>query len=112
MNDLARINISLILKNIAEYDHQAADDQVKAEFLGFCGALFEQRSDEDLAKIASVIFHDKFKNITNSNDPVPITKGDEIGYFQYGGSLNILLFEPGRFNSLSLLQGQRIGLMK
>ena len=34
-----------------------------------------------------------------------------MGYFKYGGSLNILLFEPGRFPSLSLLVGQRIGVI-
>lgn len=64
-----------------------------------------------LNTIASVIFTEKYKIITSDDNPVPVKKGDEVGYFQYGGSLNILLFEPGRFPSLSLLQGQRIGLL-
>ena len=41
--------------------------------------------------------------------PVKITKGDQIGHFAYGGSLNILLFEPNVIKSLSVLMGQRIG---
>jgi len=64
-----------------------------------------------LNTIASVVFADKYKHITNSDNPVPIKKGGEVGYFKYGGSLNILLFEPGRFPSLSLLVGQRIGVI-
>lgn len=62
-----------------------------------------------LNTIASVIFHEPYKHITRDK-PVAVKKGDEIGYFQYGGSLNILLFEPGRFPSLNLLQGEKIGL--
>lgn len=61
-----------------------------------------------LNSIASVQFLEKFKNITPAN-PVSVAKGDKIGCFKYGGSLNILLFEPGRFPALRLLQGQRIG---
>ena len=67
-----------------------------------------------LNTIASVVFHsdkfgDKLARITPADPPVDIVKGDEVGYFKYGGSLNILLFEPGRFPSMTLLQGQRIG---
>ncbi len=40
---------------------------------------------------------------------VKVNKGDELGHFAYGGSLNILLFEPGVLTSLSVLMGQRIG---
>lgn len=43
--------------------------------------------------------------------PVPVRKGDELGHFAYGGSLNILLFQPGVFSSISLLMGQRLGRM-
>ncbi|NEO90211.1 MAG: phosphatidylserine decarboxylase [Moorea sp. SIO3G5] len=63
-----------------------------------------------LNTIASVIFEDRFKNVTSEN-PVAITKGEKIGYFQYGGSLNILLFEKDRFPSLNILQGQQIGFL-
>jgi len=62
-----------------------------------------------LNTIASVVFNEEYKCITGGDKPVSIKKGDELGYFQYGGSLNILLFEKDRFPSLSLLQGQRIG---
>jgi phosphatidylserine decarboxylase len=43
--------------------------------------------------------------------PVRVEKGDELGYFAYGGSLNILLFQAGVLDCLSVLQGQRIGKM-
>ncbi|WP_431041063.1 phosphatidylserine decarboxylase [Streptomyces sp. P1-3] len=62
-----------------------------------------------LNSIASVKFLPKFKDL---KEPVPVEKGDEIGNFEYGGSLNILLFEPGRFPALQLLQGQRIGVLE
>ncbi|MGY0458956.1 phosphatidylserine decarboxylase [Kitasatospora sp. cg17-2] len=65
-----------------------------------------------LNSIGSVQFHEKFRNITKESKPVPVEKGEEIGYFQYGGSLNILLFEPGRFPALQLLMGQRIGVLE
>lgn len=45
------------------------------------------------------------------NTPVPIKKGQEIGHFAYGGSLNILLFQPGVLQAASVLQGQRIGIL-
>ncbi len=41
--------------------------------------------------------------------PVAVQKGQELGYFAYGGSLNILLFQPGVIDGISVLQGQRIG---
>jgi len=41
--------------------------------------------------------------------PLPMTKGDQVGYFKYGGSLNILFFEPGVFSSIAVLMGQRLG---
>merc|ERR1711972_542197 len=40
-----------------------------------------------------------------------VNKGKRMGYFLYGGSLNILLFEPGVFNSMDLLMGNRLGSM-
>jgi len=41
--------------------------------------------------------------------PLPMSKGDQVGYFMYGGSLNILIFEPGVFSSVAVLMGQRLG---
>ncbi|MFE2108082.1 phosphatidylserine decarboxylase [Kitasatospora sp. NPDC059463] len=65
-----------------------------------------------LNSIGSVTFREPFRRITKDSAPVEVTKGDEIGYFQYGGSLNILLFEAGRFPALQLLLGQRIGVLQ
>ena len=61
-----------------------------------------------LNTISSVIFGEKFKKVT-SDKPVEITKGEEVGYFQYGGSLCILLFEKNRFPAIRVLQGETIG---
>ncbi|MBF6053141.1 phosphatidylserine decarboxylase [Streptomyces eurocidicus] len=63
-----------------------------------------------LNSIASVNFRKKFRGPIE--EPVPVKKGDQIGNFKYGGSLNILLFEKGRFPAVQLLQGQRIGILE
>jgi phosphatidylserine decarboxylase len=47
-----------------------------------------------------------------SNDRIPMKKGDPVGYFAYGGSLNILLFEPGVMSSMNVLMGERLGAMQ
>lgn len=64
-----------------------------------------------LDTINSVEFLPAYERVDATTGPVPINKGDEVGYFQYGGSLVILLFEPGRFPALQILQGQRIGTL-
>lgn len=51
------------------------------------------------------------KLVRKEDCPVAVKKGDELGHFAYGGSLNILMFEPGVFSSLSVLMGQRLGQM-
>jgi phosphatidylserine decarboxylase len=48
---------------------------------------------------------------SGEEDWVPVRKGDELGHFAYGGSLNILLFQAGVLPSLSVFMGQRLGLM-
>ncbi len=63
-----------------------------------------------LNTIASVVFADKFKKVT-SDKPVEIYKGEEIGYFLYGGSMNILVFEKGCFPAVTIPQGQIIGTL-
>ncbi|GAB2904339.1 phosphatidylserine decarboxylase [Streptomyces mayteni] len=63
-----------------------------------------------LNSIASVNFLDKFKGPID--EPVPVEKGEKIGNFKYGGSLNILLFEKDRFPALQLHMGQRIGTLE
>ena len=61
-----------------------------------------------LNTISSVIFQDKFLNLS---DPVPVTRGDELGHFLYGGSLVILIFEPGAYTSdaVQVRLGNQIG---
>ncbi|NEP02912.1 MAG: phosphatidylserine decarboxylase [Symploca sp. SIO2E9] len=63
-----------------------------------------------LNTISSVIFEDKFKNLP-SGSSVAITKGERVGKFLYGGSLNILLFQEGCFPAQNIPQGQQIGLL-
>ena len=60
------------------------------------------------ALFASMVNHHSTM-VPVGSPPVSIRKGDELGHFAYGGSLNILLFEKGVFSSLSVLMGQRIG---
>ncbi|WP_242907683.1 phosphatidylserine decarboxylase [Actinomadura terrae] len=86
------------------------DDPAKPESFssGYVGAV-----PVGLNSIASVQCLEEFRGIPSSQKPpVPVAKGQKIGNFQYGGSLNILLFEKNRFPALQLLQGQRIGLME
>jgi len=62
-----------------------------------------------LETISSVVFENKVKNISAGKE-VMVTKGEKLGHFAYGGSLVILLFEKNRFNSLTVQQGQQIGI--
>ena len=62
-----------------------------------------------LDDISSINYVNKFKRVT-SDHPVPVNKGDEIGYFQYGGSLNIMLFEKDKVSAVKIMQGQQIGI--
>lgn len=63
-----------------------------------------------LSTIGSVVFEEPFKSI-DPDTPVSVNKGDRVGHFEYGGSLVILVFEPGRFEELTVDQGSRIGAM-
>ena len=62
-----------------------------------------------LQTVGSVVFRDKFKKVA-ALSPVAIKKGEEVGHFAYGGSTVLLIFEKGKFNSLSVKQGQQIGI--
>jgi phosphatidylserine decarboxylase len=64
-----------------------------------------------LNTIGSVIFEEKFKHV-DDDEPVEIFKGEGVGYFQYGGSLNMLLFEKGCFPAVRIPQGQIIGTLE
>ena len=52
-----------------------------------------------LNTVSTIKFVNKYKDVTKSQ--VAVAKGDELGWFQYGGSLNILLFESGRLELVS-----------
>ncbi|MBE9519680.1 MAG: phosphatidylserine decarboxylase [Proteobacteria bacterium] len=62
-----------------------------------------------LQTVGSVVFRDKFKAI-NADQPVEINKGEAVGHFAYGGSTVLLIFEKGKFNAVSVKQGQQIGI--
>jgi len=61
-----------------------------------------------LNTISSIVIEDKFKNV-REEDPVPVYKGDKLGYFKYGGSLVMLLFEPNIFPGIKVDMGERVG---
>jgi phosphatidylserine decarboxylase len=63
-----------------------------------------------LDDISSVNFVEKFRNVTCAK-PEPVKKGEEVGYFAYGGSTIILLFQPGVLFGLKTEQGNQIGVM-
>ena len=62
-----------------------------------------------LNTISSIVFEEKFHDITT---PVPVERGEELGHFLYGGSLFIMIFEPGRYRSgaIQVRLGNQIGL--
>jgi len=62
-----------------------------------------------LNTISSIVFNKKFVDIKK---PVPIVRGDELGNFQYGGSLVIMVFEPNRYKSdaIQVRLGNQIGI--
>ena len=63
-----------------------------------------------ISKIVSLVSHKSTLVPPDSGlPPIPIKKGDELGHFAYGGSLNILLFQKDVFNAVSVLMGQRLG---
>lgn len=61
-----------------------------------------------LDTISSIQFLEQFQDI---EQPVPVTRGDQLGYFLYGGSLFIMVFEPGRYASdaIQVRLGNQIG---
>lgn len=62
-----------------------------------------------LSTVGSVVFEEKF---TKAKGPVAIRRGDELGHFLYGGSLVILVFEPGKYKSgaIKVRLGNQIGI--
>lgn len=62
-----------------------------------------------LDTISSIVFEEKFMNVVK---PVPVKRGDTLGYFLYGGSLFIMIFEPNRYKSdaIRVRLGNQIGI--
>lgn len=61
-----------------------------------------------LNTISSVVFEEPFKTLTQ---PISVKRGDELGHFLYGGSLFMMIFEPGRYSSaaIQVRLGNQIG---
>ena len=64
-----------------------------------------------LDDVNSVNFDPGFQNIPKNNPTKIVKKGQRLGHFAYGGSMVILLFEPGVFSGLKMNQGQQIGIL-
>ena len=62
------------------------------------------------ADMSSINTASKYQKIDAQN-PLQVYKGELLGHFKYGGSLNILLFEPGVFQGIKVHQGERIGTL-
>ena len=62
-----------------------------------------------ISRIKPSLIADQSSMVPPGSKPVKINKGVELGHFEYGGSLNVLIFQKGAFTSLSVLMGQRIG---
>ena len=62
-----------------------------------------------LNTVSSIIFNDRFKSLKK---PVPVKRGDHLGHFLYGGSLFMIIFEPGRYKSdaIQVRLGNQIGI--
>lgn len=64
-----------------------------------------------ISSIHPSVVNNRSTYVAPGQPPIPVKKGQELGHFAYGGSLNILLFQAGVINGISVLQGQRIGQM-
>jgi phosphatidylserine decarboxylase len=62
-----------------------------------------------LNTISSVVFKKPFDDLRK---PVKVTRGDELGYFLYGGSLFMMIFEPDKYESgaVQVRLGNQIGV--
>ncbi len=64
-----------------------------------------------ISSIHSSLINKKSTYVNPGDPPVKVKKGEELGHFAYGGSLNIMLFQKGVLSSVSVLMGQRLGKM-
>ena len=73
-----------------------------------------------LDTISSIVFNKKYDAMLGhwqnksgkTPKPVKLTRGDEMGNFLYGGSLFIMIFEPGKYQSdaIKVRLGNQIGV--
>ena len=63
-----------------------------------------------LQTIGSVVFKENLKNVSDGAT-YKIYKGEKVGYFAYGGSTVLLVFQKGTFSALNVKQGQQIGVL-
>ncbi|WP_049784974.1 phosphatidylserine decarboxylase [Desulfotalea psychrophila] len=64
-----------------------------------------------LDDVNSINFASGFADIPKKSPAKIVKKGQRLGYFAYGGSLVILLFEPNVFPGLKISQGQQLGIL-
>jgi phosphatidylserine decarboxylase len=64
-----------------------------------------------ISSIHPSVVNNRSTYVAPGQPPIPVKKGQELGHFEYGGSLNILIFQAGVLDGISMLQGQRIGQM-
>jgi phosphatidylserine decarboxylase len=76
---------------------------IKTQQYGYVGVI-----PIGLETIGSVVFENRVKNITAGG--VPVTKGEKLGHFAYGGSMVMLLFEKDRVPYLAVQQGAQIAV--
>ncbi|NER15357.1 phosphatidylserine decarboxylase [Leptobacterium flavescens] len=79
---------------------------IKTEKYGYIGMI-----PIGLQTIGSVVFEDRFKSVRNG-EVEKIYKGEKVGYFAYGGSTVLLIFQKGTFSAVNVQQGQQIGILK
>ncbi len=79
---------------------------IKTEQFGYIGMV-----PIGLQTIGSVVFEERLQHV-DAIRPVKIYKGDKVGYFAYGGSTILLIFQKGVFSALNVKQGQQIGSLQ
>jgi len=79
---------------------------IKTEKYGLVGMICVGLDD-----VNSVNFDPGFQSIPQKNPAKIVKKGQRLGHFAYGGSMVILVFEPGIFTGLKINQGQQIGIL-
>lgn len=65
-----------------------------------------------LDDVNSINFDKGLNDIPQTNPPKKVRKGQRLGHFAYGGSMVILLFQPGVISGLKFNQGQQIGILR